>query len=225
MNKVNHIFSLLASRLTIIVTTLTLCFSCEKLEIPDDILNNSQTQKPDTPNAESNQDKPSSTQKDEQNNHGSENQEDDSEATLDKAWEYFEKYGTSVNFPYTISKINTYIQQVFDYAGYEGQTNVYVTGHIVGFVNGTNISKTVFSSAEAVETNIVLADAPEEKDVNNCIAVQLSNGSSNQSTTRFALNLANHPENLHTKVTLQGTLTKYMGKLGVKGAKNHKIVD
>ena len=97
-----------------------------------------------------------------------------------------------------------------------------VKGYIVGYVrkNGQKLSQTSFSVEAPVETNIVIADTPDETDYNKCIAVQLSTGNT-YLPTRQALNLKDHPENLHRCVTVLGTIEKYMGALGVKKTRDY----
>ena len=97
-----------------------------------------------------------------------------------------------------------------------------VKGYIVGFVNGNNISSTSFTSSGAKETNIVLADSPNETNYTECIAVQLSTSSSYKAT-REALNLKANPSNLGKCVTIMGTLEKYMGRLGLKSTSNYSF--
>ena len=97
-----------------------------------------------------------------------------------------------------------------------------VKGYIVGYVrkNKNTISQTSFKLVLPSETNIVLADSPEEKDYNNCIAVELSK---NHIETRNALNLKDHPENLHRCVIVEGTIEIYMGALGVKNTRAYSF--
>ena len=97
-----------------------------------------------------------------------------------------------------------------------------VKGYIVGFINGNNISSTSFTSNGAKETNIVLADSPNETDYTKCIAVQLSTSSSYKAT-REALNLKVNPGNLGRCVTVMGTLEKYMGRLGLKNTSQYSF--
>lgn len=92
----------------------------------------------------------------------------------------------------------------------------WVKAYIVGYIpTGDNISSTisdiVFSTEGAGTTNIVVATTPDNKDVNNCMAVQLPSGD-----VRNALNLQAHPENIGKEVMLYGTMERYFGASGVK---------
>lgn len=96
--------------------------------------------------------------------------------------------------------------------GKGGATGVYVTGYIVGSVEGQKISEGAHFSTEAASaTNILIADSPKETDINKCIPVQLPSGA-----VRSALNLAGNPGNLGKQVTLKGNIEKYFGVAGFK---------
>lgn len=93
-------------------------------------------------------------------------------------------------------------------------SNVYVTGYIVGSVDGMSIQTGAHFSTEAASgTNILIADAPDVTDVAKCIPVQLPSGA-----VRSALNLSTNPGNLSKQVTLKGNIEKYFGVAGLKSA-------
>lgn len=99
--------------------------------------------------------------------------------------------------------------------------DTYVTGIIVGFVNGTSISKAVFEAASAeddVNTNILIAASADETNVDNCIPAQLPKGE-----VRDALNLVSHPENLHATVVLGGSREKYFSVNALKNVNYYTI--
>lgn len=95
----------------------------------------------------------------------------------------------------------------------------WVKAYIVGYIPQSTgddgpsytISDVMFSTDGAPATNIVIADNPNEKDINNCMAVQLPSGD-----VRSALNLADHPENIGKEIMLYGTMERYYGGSGVK---------
>lgn len=90
---------------------------------------------------------------------------------------------------------------------------VCVGGYIVGYIPSGSISRTIFSSDGAVETNIVIADSPSEEDYNYCAAMQLTKGSD----AREDLNLCDNPGNLGEYVRLYGTkVAKYYYAPGLK---------
>ena len=96
----------------------------------------------------------------------------------------------------------------------------WVKAYIVGYIplstgdDGPSytISDVVFGTDGAAASNIVIAADPAEKNINNCMAVQLPSGD-----VRSALNLSDHPENIGKEVMLYGTMERYYGGSGVKG--------
>ena len=89
----------------------------------------------------------------------------------------------------------------------------YVTGYIVGWVNGASIQTgATFSVPATGFSNILIADSPTEKDYTKCVPLQLVSGTA----IRSAVNLGDHPENLGKKLTVQGSLEKYFGVPGIK---------
>ncbi|MCM1483507.1 MAG: DUF5689 domain-containing protein [Muribaculaceae bacterium] len=105
--------------------------------------------------------------------------------------------------PYTVGSV---------LAGTSG-TGVWVTGYIVGWVEGQVLSSGAhFTTPATVSSNLLLAASPDETNVANCIPVQLTNGT----TARTDLNLQDNPANLHRQVTLKGSLEAYFGASGIK---------
>lgn len=97
-------------------------------------------------------------------------------------------------------------------AGTASGSSVWVSGYIVGWVEGQVYSSGVHFNAQAtVQSNILLAPTPEETDPEKCIAVQLPVGA-----VRQAVNLQDHPENYKQLVSLLGSVEKYFGRMGVK---------
>lgn len=90
---------------------------------------------------------------------------------------------------------------------------VWVTGYIVGWIDGmTMASGAQFSAPASVNSNILLAATPDEKAVANCIPVALPNGTS----LRTDLNLQNNAANLGKEVSIKGNITSYFGATGLK---------
>lgn len=88
----------------------------------------------------------------------------------------------------------------------------YITGYIPsGGDAGSTISDAVFGTEGAGESNIVVSATPDNKNINNCLAVQLPIGE-----IRDSLNLSSHPQNLYQEVMLLGTMVNYFGGPGVK---------
>ena len=90
----------------------------------------------------------------------------------------------------------------------------YVTGYIVGYVDGQKLAEGAkFSAADCkTESNILIAATPEEKDYKNCLPVQLPANTKH----RTALNLSAHKDILGKKVVLGGFIQSYFGVNGLK---------
>ena len=92
-------------------------------------------------------------------------------------------------------------------------TGVWVTGYIVGWIDGMSLAEGAKFSVPATSTsNLLLAQTPDETNAGNCIPVALTNGS----VCRTDLNLKDHADNLGKQVTIKGNLEKYFGAAGVK---------
>lgn len=78
---------------------------------------------------------------------------------------------------------------------------------IVGYIVGSN------SRIENLEsdTNLLIADNPEEDNVNNCMLVQLPSG-----LIRDTLNLKENPDNYKKKIAISGSVEKYYDMPGLK---------
>ena len=90
----------------------------------------------------------------------------------------------------------------------------YVTGYIVGFVDGQKLAEGAVFSAEncKVESNILIAASATEKDVKNCLPVQLPANTKH----RTALNLSSNKDVLGKQVVLGGFIQSYFGANGLK---------
>lgn len=89
-------------------------------------------------------------------------------------------------------------------------TNVWVTGYIVGWIdtdggnnNVCNETTCTFTVPATLNTNMLMAATPDERDYTKCIPVQLGGD------VRNALNLQDHPENLGKQVTVKGNVERY----------------
>lgn len=101
-------------------------------------------------------------------------------------------------------------------------TNVWVTGYIVGWIDGMSMAEGAkFTVPATVTSNILMAASPDETSVANCIPVALPNGTS----LRTDLNLQNHPDNLGKQVTILGNLERYFGSAGIKSGTAYKWGD
>lgn len=102
------------------------------------------------------------------------------------------------------------------------RTENWVKGYIVGWidVNVTNVLKAEtarFDTPATVNTNILIAPAPDCTDWTQCVPVQLPSGA-----VRDALNLAVHPDNVGKLVSLYGTTgSKYCSIYGVRSVMDY----
>ena len=100
-------------------------------------------------------------------------------------------------------------------------TSKYIKGYIVGYVPDKALNEAIFgdaSSAETAPTNILLAAKADEKEVNNCMPIQLPSGD-----LRTALNLKNNPGNLKKELIICGNIETYFGAIGLKSPVYAKI--
>lgn len=97
-----------------------------------------------------------------------------------------------------------------------GGTRVVVTGYVVGYINGTTLSAALFNvPADRENTNVLLADDAGETEIANVMPVQLDKNTA----VRAALNLFASPENLHRRISVEGTLESYFGVQGLKNVR------
>ncbi|MCR5850824.1 MAG: DUF6359 domain-containing protein [Bacteroidaceae bacterium] len=90
--------------------------------------------------------------------------------------------------------------------------NNYVKGYIVGYVDGQKLADGAkFAVPSSAETEILLAETPDETNPDNVLPVQLPAGD-----VRSALELSAHPDYLKKEVLLYGSLETYFGVLGMK---------
>ena len=107
---------------------------------------------------------------------------------------------------------------------FESDTEIWLTGYIVGYVNGSSMSSTKFVTGEKA-TNIILADSPLETSYKNCVPVQLSGTSAEKENVRNALNLSSNPGNLKHKVKVLGTISKYMSTNGIIKTRRYEFLE
>lgn len=95
----------------------------------------------------------------------------------------------------------------------------WVTGYIVGWIDGKTISDGAkFTVPASVASNIMIAASADETDYNKCLPIQLPAGS-----VRAALNLQDNPANLGKAVKLHGSIEKYFGQTGVKSVDDYVL--
>ena len=89
--------------------------------------------------------------------------------------------------------------------------SAWVTGYIVGYVNGTTSADATFSAPAQRAGNILIAATAGETDASKCMAVELPS----KSAARAALNLMDNPGNLGKQVTVNASLRSYLGFNGL----------
>lgn len=95
-----------------------------------------------------------------------------------------------------------------------------IVGYIVGAAdNGLNKDGN-FSSTTTVETNLLIADDPNETNVDNCMPVELPRGE-----IRNALNLAGNPGNYKKQVVLTGDVMAYFSVAGLKNTSAYEFIE
>ncbi|KEK20137.1 endonuclease [Bacillus manliponensis] len=90
-----------------------------------------------------------------------------------------------------------------------GKSNEVVEGYIVGYTQSP--SKYTKDPAKFGDTNVAIADSPDETNPANIMPVQLPKGE-----VRAAVNVKDKPENVGKKVRLTGTLDSYFSSPGLK---------
>lgn len=97
-------------------------------------------------------------------------------------------------------------------------STVYVKAYIVGSCTDTDLKSAEFGvSANSSASNLLLADAQTEKNVENVIAAQMPKA------VREGLALKNVPENYGKTVLLKAQLIKYFNKNGIKNITEYEL--
>lgn len=98
----------------------------------------------------------------------------------------------------------------------QGKSKGVVEGYIVGYTQSpSNYTK---DPAKFGDTNVAIADSPNETDPEKIMPVQLPKGD-----VRTAVNVKDHPENVGKKVQLTGTLELYFSSPGLKSVTAYKF--
>ncbi|TWT27546.1 DUF6359 domain-containing protein [Planomicrobium sp. CPCC 101110] len=95
------------------------------------------------------------------------------------------------------------------------------TATVKGYIVGTASSKTSYDQEApfTVNTNLGLADSPDETDPAKILPVQLPSGS-----IRTGLNLMDNPTNFKAQVTITGSLEAYFSTAGLKSPSAYTIL-
>ena len=87
----------------------------------------------------------------------------------------------------------------------------WVTGYIVGTVTDKSFDSAVLGLTNAVLTNVIIAEKPDETDITRCVPVQLPAGD-----IRSKVNLVTNPGNYKALATLRGNIDTYFSVVGLK---------
>ncbi len=107
---------------------------------------------------------------------------------------------------------------------------VWVCGYVVGWAdmgvgNRFNASSLQLGASDAGASNIVLADTPDETDVARMVPVNLSTATRRRKAVRAALNLADNPQMVGTRVWVLGDVMRYGAETGVRNTDEHRYCD
>lgn len=111
---------------------------------------------------------------------------------------------------------------------HQGDTAQWVCGYIVGSANlasGTITNDSQISwgpefTHNENKTNLILADNPEENDINKCMVIYLP---SNAASGIRDINLKDHPENWQSLLKVKGDLTTWLGKSGMRNTNEYEL--
>lgn len=103
-------------------------------------------------------------------------------------------------------------------SGQYADQEVWATGYIVGYIDGSSLSQAVFGLPSAPNTNFLLADSPDVTDAASVTPVELPKG-----IKRDALNLYDHPELLGRKVIVVAVVEQYFRVPGLKRLYDYSI--
>lgn len=112
------------------------------------------------------------------------------------------------------------VAQAINYykAGNTGVKNTTVCGYIVGVLNSQTSPS--FSGTTTKNSNIIIADDPDETNINNCIPIELKS----DTTARAELNLVDNGGKYKQPVKITGTLDSYFGMAGIKSVTDHSFI-
>lgn len=141
---------------------------------------------------------------------------------VDYATNTFTKYTKQAETPVGMSVEDVIAANPENTNATEGQPKVWITGYIVGYVDGTNIATGAQFTANGCETNsnLLLATCAEETNVEKCIPVQLPSGN-----IRADLNLMDNPTNLGKEVKVYGHILRYFGVSGLKNVTDYIFIE
>lgn len=110
----------------------------------------------------------------------------------------------------------------------QDESEAWVRGYIVGAAKSTTIVtnddilwEPPFGNEAITKAAVVIANNPDEHNIGNCLVVYLPNN--NQYMIRQAVNLVDHPENIHKILKVNGQLKNQYGLPGLKADGNFNL--
>lgn len=126
--------------------------------------------------------------------------------------------GTEEN-PYNVSQV---VAMGTD-ANVPGQ---WMSGYIVGWADSSihtylDAENAMFNATGAQPSNLLMADTPDETDVEKCVIINLPSNTD----VRSALNLKDNTGNLGRKVAVYGNISRYFNHAGMRELSKYKWLD
>ena len=97
---------------------------------------------------------------------------------------------------------------------------VSVVGFVVGYIDGSTLSKALFKLPTSENKNFLLADNIEQTDVNHCFPVALVSGSK----YREQYNMLSNPGFFRSKVLITGVIEKYFTVNGFRDIESLQLL-
>lgn len=94
---------------------------------------------------------------------------------------------------------------------------VWAAGYVVGYVIGNSVKGSVFGAEEAVQSNVLIADNPEEKNVDACLPVELKT-----EKLHYGVSLRCNPDSLGHYVLFQAFVKTYFRAKGLREVKQYR---
>nr|WP_309098858.1 5'-nucleotidase C-terminal domain-containing protein [Fredinandcohnia onubensis] len=129
---------------------------------------------------------------------------------------------TLLNFAPAVSAAEATVEQTSYKTVADAIANNTGTATVQGYIVGTAKSGTSYDQVSPfdINTNLGLADDPNETDPAKILPVQLPKGD-----VRTGINLVDHPENFQRKVAITGSLEAYFSVPGLRNASSYEFLD
>lgn len=112
----------------------------------------------------------------------------------------------------------------------QDESEAWVQGYIVGAAKATTVVtnddilwEPPFGNDAITKATVVIANNPDERNINNCLVVYLPNNNPNE--IRQHVNLVDHQENLHKILKVNGHLKNQYGLPGLKADGEFELKD